>query len=480
MRRTWRKLIIILIALLVMLLPTTIVKASEAAPAQNVSLEKIEIMSPYTGTYGIGQKIKVVLTYDKEIQTLATTGETTSDSISYKFGDNGAVRQSGKGTISGKTLTYEVEIQENDMGVFTVTGYSISFTSGEDTVSKSGENPEVIGNVITADTTPEPPAELTWTDTSSTKIETSAKDSTVTRTTSIKISGITEKEGHNYYVFLTNSATKPELTFDGEYDGIDTDTITGYLSSFTSESGFLADKYYELKSDTYLYIVEEQLNDETNKYENKFIVSNYKVTWPQRRSLGSRIKGYFFNDATSTFISEISDERETAGTNISVKIGRVTDTNILRAIQRGDSDCLSKLLNYAKSANSVYNGTVVYKGLEDAPTITDKFDLVDEAYYYVYMVVDDEDGEYYPIEDVSLYQALVDDDIGKNLFDYLDDNFKWNLEEETPPPPAKEPDDTTVQGKLPQTGQAIVIGVTCIGLVTLTVIFAKKIKKYSI
>lgn len=491
MRKTTKILMLILIALTVIIMPQYAVQASETAPAQTVNLEKIEVMSPYTGTYGVGQKIKVVLTYDQDIQATATDNATTSDSISYKFGDDGTVRQAEKGTLDAKTLTYEVEIQEGDMGKFIVTAYSISFPTSDDTVTKTGEAPEATGNVITADTTPEPDPEpdpeLTWTDVSKIKIETSAEDSDVTRNVCIKISGITEVEEHQYYVYLTNSSTKPELQIDDSYNKINPDMITADLILFTRNNGYSANEFYELNADTYLYIVEEQYNDETNKYENKFIVSNYKITWPERRSLGTRVLNYFFSDATSTFIPELSDERKDKGVNVNIKIGRVTDLNILRAIQRGDSDCLSKLLEYAKTANNIYSGTISYGA--NGPTITDKFDLIDEAYYYVYMVVEDENGKYYPIEDVSLYQALVSETVGKNLFDYLDDNFKWNLEDEgtTPPPSEETPtpetppnDDTTLQGKLPQTGQTVLIAISCIGLVILTITFARKIKKYSI
>ncbi len=475
MRKTTKILLLILIALTIIIMPQYAVKA-----AQTVSLEKIEIMSPDTGTYGAEQKIKVALTYTENIQTLATGNATTSDSISYKFGDNGTVRQSEKGILSGKTLTYEVTIQEGDMGKFIITSYNISFLKDGETVSKTENNPEVTGNVITADTT-ETPTGLTWTDISKMKIETKAEDSNVTRDVYIKISGITEIEGHHYYAFLTNSSTKPEIQLTGSYNAIDTDTITAYLSSFTGNYGYNVKEFYELNTDTYLYIVEEQLNQETSKYENKFIVSNYKITWPERRSLGTRISSYFFSEKTSTFIPELSSERENKGVNVNIKVGKVTDLNILRAIQRGDSDCLSKLLEYAKTTNGIYNGPVLHKEATEAPTITDKFDLVDEAYYYVYMLVDDENGKYYPIEDVSLYQALVGDTVGKNLFDYLDDNFKWNLEDEGTTPPTETPkDDTTLQGKLPQTGQTALIVISCAGLVILTIIFAKKIRKYSI
>ena len=95
------------------------------------------------------------------------------------------------------------------------------------------------------------------------------------------------------------------------------------------------------------------------------------------------------------------------------------------------------------------------------------------------MVLDDENGKYFPVEDVSLYQALVyeenNGEINKNLFDYLDKNFKWNLGDDD-----TTIDNTTATGKLPQTGASIVIYVAITLVIVAGVIFAVKYKKYNI
>ena len=63
----------------------------------------------------------------------------------------------------------------------------------------------------------------------------------------------------------------------------------------------------------------------------------------------------------------------------------------------------------------------------------------------------------------------------KNLFDYLNDNFKWNLGNDD-----TTIDNTTATGKLPQTGASIVIYVAITLVIVAGVIFAIKYKKYNI
>ena len=105
------------------------------------------------------------------------------------------------------------------------------------------------------------------------------------------------------------------------------------------------------------------------------------------------MKCYFLNEETSTHLFEAYSYENAR--KINVKIGKVTDKSILRAIKNGETDCLQKLLDYAKNADSIYTGTVP---LGRAESITNKLNLVNDEYYYVYMVLDDENGKYFPVE----------------------------------------------------------------------------------
>lgn len=295
---------------------------------------------------------------------------------------------------------------------------------------------------------------IVWTDSSNIKF-------TVTEDFYLKVTGL--KEDGKYYGFISNGKIAPTVP--------DTGWIENENLPVTNKPGFSISKYLEKSGDIYVWIYETQIVN--NVRQNKCIIEAQKIERPALKKIGTRMKCYFLNEETSTHFFEAYNYENAR--KINVKIGKVTDKSILRAIKNGETDCLQKLLDYAKNADSIYTGTVP---LGRSESITNKLNLVNDEYYYVYMVLDDENGKYFPVEDVSLYQALTyekDGKTSKNLFDYLNDNFKWNLGN----------DDTTIDntkatGKLPQTGASIVIYVAITLVIVAGVIFAIKYKKYNI
>ena len=295
---------------------------------------------------------------------------------------------------------------------------------------------------------------IVWTDSSNIKF-------TVTEDFYLKVTGL--KEDGKYYGFISNGKIAPTVP--------DTGWIENENLPVTNKPGFSISKYLEKSGDIYVWIYETQIVN--NVRQNKCIIEAQKIERPALKKIGTRMKCYFLNEETSTHLFEAYNYENAR--KINVKIGKVTDKSILRAIKNGETDCLQKLLDYAKNADSIYTGTVP---LGRSESITNKLNLVNDEYYYVYMVLDDENGKYFPVEDVTLYQALTyekDGKTSKNLFDYLNDNFKWNLGN----------DDTTIDntkatGKLPQTGASIVIYVAITLVIVAGVIFAIKYKKYNI
>lgn len=295
---------------------------------------------------------------------------------------------------------------------------------------------------------------IVWTDPSNIKF-------TVTEDFYLKVTGL--KEDGKYYGFISNGKIAPTVP--------DTGWIENENLPVTNKPGFSISKYLEKSGDIYVWIYETQIVN--NVRQNKCIIEAQKIERPALKKIGTRMKCYFLNDETSTHLFEAYNYENAR--KINVKIGKVTDKSILRAIKNGETDCLQKLLDYAKNADSIYTGTVP---LGRSESITNKLNLVNDEYYYVYMVLDDENGKYFPVEDVSLYQALTyekDGKTSKNLFDYLNDNFKWNLGNDD-----TTIDNTTATGKLPQTGASIVIYVAITLVIVAGVIFAIKYKKYNI
>lgn len=295
---------------------------------------------------------------------------------------------------------------------------------------------------------------IVWTDPSNIKF-------TVTEDFYLKVTGL--KEDGKYYGFISNGKIAPTVP--------DTGWIENENLPVTNKPGFSISKYLEKSGDIYVWIYETQIVK--NVRQNKCIIEAKKIERPALKKIGTRMKCYFYNEETSTNLFEAYDYENAR--KINVKIGKVTDKSILRAIKNGETDCLQKLLDYAKNADSIYTGTVP---LGRSESVTNKLNLVNDEYYYVYMVLDDENGKYFPVEDVSLYQALTyekDGKTSKNLFDYLNDNFKWNLGNDD-----TTIDNTTATGKLPQTGASIVIYVAITLVIVAGVIFAIKYKKYNI
>ena len=295
---------------------------------------------------------------------------------------------------------------------------------------------------------------IVWTDPSNIKF-------TVTEDFYLKVTGL--KEDGKYYGFISNGKIAPTVS--------DTGWIENENLPVTNKPGFSISKYLEKSGDIYVWIYETQIVN--NVRQNKCIIEAQKIERPALKKIGTRMKCYFLNEETSTHLFEAYSYENAR--KINVKIGKVTDKSILRAIKNGETDCLQKLLDYAKNADSIYTGTVP---LGRSESITNKLNLVNDEYYYVYMVLDDENGKYFPVEDVSLYQALTyekDGKTSKNLFDYLNDNFKWNLGNDD-----TTIDNTTATGKLPQTGASIVIYVAITLVIVAGVIFAIKYKKYNI
>ena len=295
---------------------------------------------------------------------------------------------------------------------------------------------------------------IVWTDPSNRKF-------TVTEDFYLKVTGL--KEDGKYYGFISNGKIAPTVP--------DTGWIENENLPVTNKPGFSISKYLEKSGDIYVWIYETQIVN--NVRQNKCIIEAQKIERPALKKIGTRMKCYFLNEETSTHLFEAYSYENAR--KINVKIGKVTDKSILRAIKNGETDCLQKLLDYAKNADSIYTGTVP---LGRSESITNKLNLVNDEYYYVYMVLDDENGKYFPVEDVSLYQALTyekDGKTSKNLFDYLNDNFKWNLGNDD-----TTIDNTTATGKLPQTGASIVIYVAITLVIVAGVIFAIKYKKYNI
>ena len=185
---------------------------------------------------------------------------------------------------------------------------------------------------------------------------------------------------------------------------------------------------------------------------------------------------YFFEDKTSIYNNEYTKD----GRDIKVKIGVVNNNDILKAIKNGDSDCLSRLLEYSKNDSGLVNTSFKYAGsITKYTSIKDLYkNWTNGGYYYVYTEYDNENGKYTTIEDVSLYMCINTSNVWL-LSDYLSSNFKWNLNGDSTNSGSSIKTESIAPVKLPNAGKITgIIGFISIVVVGGIVYNLKKIIEY--
>lgn len=235
---------------------------------------------------------------------------------------------------------------------------------------------------------------------------------------------------------------------------------------------------YEKKGDKLYIWIKERIDG-----NEKILVEKKEINKLDPLTVGLRINASFDENKTYTSLYECYDSSKERKVNY--KIGKVTDSSILESIKNSEKDCLNKLMDYAKKQTNAITGTVT---LGNDVSIINKLNLVEGEYYYAYLTIDDENGTYETIEDVSLYQAIISTGENMCLVNYTDNRFVWNLqnsEQETPPvdeKPAEEPskpqqDNTVAVTPIPQTGESLVVVFTICVLIISAVFALIQIRK---
>ena len=429
-----KKMVVFIFLLGVIVLLPTVVKAE----ASNVTFQSIRVVTP-AGSYKTGEKITIEATFSGNLKS-----NQSIPNLDLKFGTSENYGKVGlnTATISQNKIVYTYTIEKTDSGELKFVAFNQYKLSIKDENEKEITVPTSInlsGNKITANP-------LVWTTVSNFTYEIKEHWNGGSANYFLKMNSdkIKEIDEHSYPVFVTNNNKEPTLSCgkngkisDWQYD---LESLKDGISILTS---------LEKNGDIYCWVYDEQMNYETGRYTHK-VISSKKIDRPKQKELGSRMKSFFSAEDTHTFLYEPNYPLNTR--KIQLKIGKITDKSIITAVLNKESNALTKLLNYAKSATAIYTGTVP---VGKSSTITNQFDIVDEELYYVYMELDDENGTYYPVEDVSLYQGRILQG-RKGLYDYLSDEFKYTINEENKTP-TKTNDPTVAKGTIPQTGETITI-----------------------
>lgn len=174
------------------------------------------------------------------------------------------------------------------------------------------------------------------------------------------------------------------------------------------------------------------------------------------------------------------------GRKLTYKIGKIDDNDLLLAIKNGDPSAFTSLMEFARNqTNPIIEETVETNsslGYDTDDEIFPGNKLVDGGYYYLYALLDGENGTYIPVESVTLAMASVYpslEDCPWYLFFYgsSDFNFDGVTEPDVPDikPDNKEDKKPSV---LPKTGESILYISLAIGTVIVAIILHKKIKKF--
>ena len=313
--------------------------------------------------------------------------------------------------------------------------------------------------------------EISWTDFSNAEIKLMEYDLYQFLAYSVTFENVqfnTEDET-KYYIFISNSLDKPEF-------GATREELEKNATLFLEKESekIISYKYMnavlEKKGDVYLWIVESRANKK-GEFENKEVLTAYKIEKPALKDLTNRITLRFEYPNDYLYLKEPYDIKTSR--SINVKIGKITDNNILFSIKNQESGCFEKLLEYAKTAPSIYNEK---QSTGQINAICKKIDLVENEYYYVYMKKDSEDGKYQEIEDVYLYQAkYVKREQaaytvayeGYLLREYYHKDFVWNIETNSEENSnvsntsniSNTTDDTIANNIIPNAGESKIIGV---------------------
>mgnify|MGYP004616976131 CR=1 FL=1 len=381
---------------------------------------------------------------------------------------------------------------------------TVDSTSGKISAVKSGTatiTVEAAGATATCEVTVyDAPA---YTDFKDAKYETSLNS----YKENLKISAVSAKDNSlqtSYYYMITSNSEKPELNLT-KNGRIDMDAMKGkidYLSVNANENYLYTRnlaQYSELNQDLYLWVIQEEslsaayydTNGNCILKSTKFVVENKKIERTSLPPLNLILQtfsiGYWgSSDSNDDTIKEtlIRFNFPTAveNRNFTLKIGKITDNEILIKIKNNDYAGITDLLSYAKNNAAVYTKQLTTTSEAYFRSKEALFDgrnlLENKAYYFIYVEFDDENGKYYPIEGVTLGQAYLSTlSDSWNLWAYTSDKFQW--ENLSPTYTSSTGDSTTAPGFLPRTGKNVIIILSIVSAIFIIgTLFYKKYNNY--
>ncbi|MBQ6991915.1 MAG: Ig-like domain-containing protein [Clostridia bacterium] len=239
---------------------------------------------------------------------------------------------------------------------------------------------------------------------------------------------------------------------------------------WASITGQDAHNYFETVGTNYLYVVAKDIEQ-----KEEMIIKNYElIGGVQIPQIGQRLD-IFLANAQKTMVSNLVNI--SADRKITYKIGKITSNDILRTFKNDNpARAFQQLLNYAKTAKYLKTGTITSAG-ENYNLIND-VTIEKDAYYFIYMIAEDENGKYIEIEDIAIYQAGFLD--GGNVlvhFAFSNINVDDEKTNNNGGTITQTGDKTTATTILPDTGVKYIVIVTIVVVIVVGIISYKRYKK---
>lgn len=235
----------------------------------------------------------------------------------------------------------------------------------------------------------------------------------------VTIKGLEEEnEDYIYAAIISKNLDITEKDFfkaQGPSFGLNYDQETKEWTGSTKEGEF------EEQGQYYIYVA--KLKKGSTHYE--MIEGPTKIATSELPSLGERIKIYVAPTGTNYFINV--NALNTYGyrkveRKIRFYLGEITDEVLLEKLEQKGTKAYNELLVYAKKQkeklkedsfkdNSI-SGVLDYNIVQDYPIETGK-------YYFLYIILDDENGTYVEVEDIAAYNGYKSQSgVGLEKFKY--------------------------------------------------------------
>ena len=332
-------------------------------------------------------------------------------------------------------------------------------------------------------------SQLEWTDFSN--AEFSFEEVGAGNSLNLKVSNVKENPDSAYYVMI--SENKP--VFDPEDPTSNFEILSSIGNNQFEYYG--AESFVQLNQKLNLWIVERQYNETEGDFSYKYVVEGKELTRPEYPKYANVFWATQFTHNSTQLLFTVPWGDNTR--KINLRIGKITDNSILNKIKNNDITGFEELLEYGKTQTAIYDNQLTstkigpysfdegYKNNEDAPIIDLK--LEDEAYYYVYAELDDENGKYYPVEGVTLGRASVFDDGSWYLFVLGDSDFTWsefgggngqtnNVNTPIANNITNVNNTNKLPSRLPKAGITVTVFAVIIGIVIVSVVSYKKYNYY--